>query len=652
MIVATAGHVDHGKTSLVKALTAVDTDRLAEEKRRGMSIDLGFAYADLGAAEPVGFIDVPGHERFMRNMLAGVAGIDVALLVVAADDGPMPQTLEHLAVLGLLAVPECVVALTKIDRVAPARLAQARAEVAALLATTAWPQAPVWALDTPSGRGVAALREALGRLALGHSARPVEGHFRMSLDRSFALAGAGRVVTGAVLSGQVRVGDEVCLAPRGSLARVRGIHTMGLPATLARAGQRSALNLTGVDLHRAEPQRGDWLLAPPAHAPTERLAVRLEVLASEPRPLASRASLLLHLGASAVAVRVSLLFGPAIAAGSAGLAQLRLDKPVSAFRGDRFILRDAAARRVIGGGVVLDPFAPPRGGLRPQRLAELAAWGQPDAAAALSALLVEAPHGLALNRFALAWNLAPPAAAALQHLPGVVVLATPAGPLAQSAGHWQGWCARLRQALADWHSRQADSSGPGEGELRQLLQLRCQPDLLRALLAQALASGEVCRDGLCLRLASHRAVLGQADQALLDRVHAALGDTGLRPPIAGDLAAQLGLPVATLQAFVQRAARLGLLLRIAPNRCYLPQTLPGLVALAQTLAAESADGGFDAAAYRDRSGIGRNLTVQVLEFLDRAGLTRFDGQRHWPSVAAMPPLTAAAEPPCCAEPPC
>ena len=647
MIVATAGHVDHGKTSLVKALTAVDTDRLPEEKRRGMSIDLGFAYADMGAAEPVGFVDVPGHERFMRNMLAGMACIDVALLVVAADDGPMPQTLEHLAILGLLDVPSCVVALTKVDRVSPERLALARAEVSALLATTAWPQAPIWELAAPADHGVAALRQALSSLALATGARPSDGHFRLSVDRSFAVAGAGRVVTGAVLSGQLRVGDEVCVSPRGSVARVRGIHAQGLPAEVARAGQRCALNLAGADIRQAEPQRGDWVLALPAHAPTERIDVRLSVLASEPRAFVSRGALQLHLGAASVGARLAPLAGPSIAAGGTGLAQLLLDAPISALRGDRFILRDAAAQRVIGGGMVLDPFAPLRGRSRPQRLAELAAWGLPSAGYALLALLADAPQGIALNRFALAWNLGAEAAVGLQRMPGVHLMPTAAGPQALSADHWQGWCRQLRQTLADWHTAQPDSLGLTEAALLRRLALRRSPALLHALVLVALASGEVLRDGLCLRLAGHRAVLTDADQALLDRVHAALLPTGLRPPIAGDLAAQLGLPVATLQAFVQRAASLGLLLRIAPNRCYLPQTLPLLHQVALDLAAESAefsDGGFDVAAYRDRSGIGRNLAVQVLEFLDRAGLTRFDGQRHWLAspTSELPPATAGS----------
>ncbi len=642
MIIATAGHVDHGKTSLVKALTAVDTDRLPEEKRRGMSIDLGFAYADLGAAELVGFVDVPGHEHFMRNMLAGVACVDVALLVVAADDGPMPQTLEHLAILGLLDVPTCVVALTKIDRVTPERLALARAEVVALLATTAWPQARVCGVAAPSGEGVAALRQSLSTLALGITPKSTDGQFRLPVDRSFAVAGAGRVVTGAVLSGQVRVGDEVCVSPRGSMARVRGIHAQGLPAEVAHAGQRCALNLAGADLRQVEPQRGDWVLALPAHAPTERIDVRLSVLASEPRALSARGALQLHLGAASVGARVAPLAGPSIAVGGTGLAQLLLDAPIAALHGDRFILRDAAAQRVVGGGMLLDPFAPLRGRSKPQRLAELAAWGLASAEPACLSLLADAPQGVALNRFALTWNLGAEAAAALQRLPGVHVLPTAAGPLALSADHWHGWCRRLSQALSDWHAAQPDSLGLTEAELLRQLCLRRSPALLRAVVLAAQSSGEVQRDGLCLRLADHRAVLTDADQTLLNRVHAALLATGLRPPIAGDLGAQLGLPVATLQAFVQRAASLGLLLRIAPNRCYLPQTLPLLHQVALDLAAESADGGFDAAAYRDRSGIGRNLTVQVLEFLDRAGLTRFDGQRHWPTSPDRPmPVTAA-----------
>ncbi len=625
MIVAAAGHVDHGKTSLVKALTDIDTDRLAEEKRRGMSIDIGFAYADLGLATPVGFVDVPGHERFVRNMLAGVACIDLALLVVAADDGPMPQTLEHLGILQLLGVPRCVVALTKVDRVAPDRTAQVVRDIGALLHDGPFRGAPVFPLVATTGVGVPALRQHLADMAQCCAARLPTGHFRMAVDRSFTLSGAGRVVTGAVLSGRVQVGDAVVVSPDGTVARVRSIHAQDRSAGQAVAGQRAALNLAGSDLKDAAPARGDWVVAPPAHAPTDRLDVQLQALGGPLPPALQRTTLQLHIGAAAVSARLVLLDAPTSDAAPV-FAQLVLDRAIAALHGDRFILRDPAANRTLAGGRIVDPFAPARGRATAARRTALAAMALQDTHAALTALLAGAPHGIDLDRFLLARNL--PALA--EASPGSAPVADPhvvpcdGVQTAVSRAHWQALQDSMRAALAQSHTAQPDSVGTTAAELVQALGIRRAPQLLHAALAAAVHDGSVAREGLRHRLPHHRPTLSEADGALLARVAALLQPAGLRAPIVGELATALALPLPALLDFLLRAHRLGALVRVAPNRFYLPQTVADLVAHAQALSAESTTG-FVAAAYRDRTGIGRNLTVQVLEFLDREGVTRFDG---------------------------
>ena len=718
MIIATAGHVDHGKSSLVMALTGVQTDSLAEEQRRGLTIDLGFASTALSAADPaagmLGFVDVPGHERFVRNMLAGVASVDLALLVVAADDGPMPQTHEHLAILGLLGVPRCVVALTKIDRVTVERRQQVAREIAALLATAPQhrlqfdalpvlqPQAqagapagvrratyadaplfPVVANAGASGAGMAALRQHLVDLAAQLATPSAAGGFRLVVDRSFALSGAGRIVTGAVLAGQIRVGDEVVVSPAGTPARVRSIQVHNRPADQVSAGQRCALNLAGTGLKRAEPARGDWVVAPALHAPTDRLDVMLTVLGSATRPLSQRHTLQLHLGAAVVGVRVAALTAGvacsaetaaaasssvpssvALAPGDTSLAQLVLDRPLAALHGDHFILRDPTANHTLAGGWVVDPFGAVRGRSRPLRLRQLAAMARPDPAQALAGLLstvsTQAPEGVDLQRFALARALGDGMTDALVQALALRTVAGPNGAWVLTAAHWQTWRDQLLAATQHCHAEQPDSLGPDDAALRAgLVALRrlapasLQPTLpqtprpsptaaaaqpvptqiravQRAALAELVVDGLLVREGLRHRRPGHQPVLTDADRALLDRVTGALSPAGLRPPIVGELANTLDLPLPELLAFLGRAARLGLLARVAPNRYYLPETVGDLLALARRLAAEDADGSLDAAAFRDRSGIGRNLTVQVLEFLDREGLTRFDGSRHWP----------------------
>ena len=678
MIVATAGHVDHGKTSLLRALTGQDSTSGAEAQARGMTIDLGFSQTPLwqaagaapgtaGTAPALDFIDVPGHARFLRNTLAGLACIDAALLVIAADDGPMPQTREHLAILGLLRVPQCLVVLSKIDRVTPQRLAAALAEVAALLAGGPYADAPVLPVATPTGTGLAALRAHLHRLQQALLARPHTAdradpgqahqpqHFRLVVDRSFVQAGAGRIVTGAVLSGRVQVGDALLLAPHGTAVRVRGLQVQHQAVDHALAGQRCAINLAAAALHNTPPQRGDWLLAPAAHAPTDRLDVWLHTVPptlqpgaadrhSAPRPLAHRSALQLHLGAAVLNARLALLDSAALAPGASGLAQLVLDRPVAAVYGDRFILRDGAAGHTLAGGWVIDPFGPVRGRSRPERLARLLAQQPADAASALASLLALSPHGLDLQQFLQARNVAPAAARTLLAGSALHVITTPGGGAwAIATPHWLALDAQLGNALAAHHAAQPDHVGPSEAELATTLGLRSTPALLRALLTARLAAGTVLRRGLRHHLPGHQPVLPAAALALLARITPLLQAAGLRPPIVGELAAQLGLPLPALLALLHTAHQLGHLVRVAPNRYYLPDTLHTLARHAQDLAAEAqaaagvvdaaapaAPAGFDAAAYRDRTGIGRNLTVQVLEFLDHAGLTRFDGrQRHW-----------------------
>ncbi|HZM33662.1 MAG TPA: selenocysteine-specific translation elongation factor, partial [Burkholderiales bacterium] len=426
MIVATAGHVDHGKTSLVRALTGVDTDRLPEEKKRGMTIDLGFAYAG-----PLGFVDVPGHERFVHNMLAGVGGVDFVLFVVAADDGPMPQTREHLAILDLLGVARGAVALTKIDRVGPERVAEVRTQIDALLAPTLLAGMPVFPVSSITSHGIDVLKLHLTQQQTKTALRSTEGHFRLSVDRAFTIAGAGLVVTGTALSGEVAVGDEARALIAGKTARVRGIHAQNAPAQRGRAGERLALNLAGLDAGALA--RGDWIVRGEVPPPAWRFDARLRV--TDPKPLAHWTPVHVHLGAADVLGRVALL-------DNTGLVQIVLERPIGALRGDRFIVRDQSARRTLGGGMVIDVFPPPRGRARPERLAWLRTMETGNDREALERLLRENPLGIDLSRFLANRNL--------KTLPEVPMRA--AGGIGFSPEHWKA----LRRADVADHLLLAD----------------------------------------------------------------------------------------------------------------------------------------------------------------------------------------------------
>ncbi len=626
MLIATAGHVDHGKTLLIRQLTGVDTDRLPEEKARGLSIDLGFAYQALGDDRVLGFVDVPGHERFVRNMLAGVAAIDFALLVVAADDGPMPQTVEHLAILDLLAVTEGAIAVTKIDRVEPARVGEITAEVEALVAETTLAGAPAFAVSGQTGEGVAQLRDHLHGVARAAADRPAGGNFRLAVDRCFTIAGAGLVVTGTVFAGTVRVDDRLVLSPQGLAVRVRAIHANNRDAAVGRAGQRCALNLTGTGLAKAVVHRGDWLLAGPAHLPTRRFDARVRVLPSEARPIRHWTPVHVHLGAADVTARLALLDAKELAPGETALAQLVVDHEIGALAGDRFLLRDQSARRTIAGGRVIDPMSPARGRARPARLDHLAALERPDRADALGQLLRLHPAGLDLAGPAGSWNLTGEERAALFGAVPMVQVATAAGPLGLTPERWQALKTDLGVSLARWHARAPDSVGPTETALRRALPAPAAAEVVAAALLELTRAGAVVRDGVSLRLPDHRPSLTPAEAKLWQRIEPLLQEGGLRPPRVREVTEAVGLELNAVEAFLNRAALLGLLLRVADNRYYPPAAVARLAAIAEDLAAESSDGLFTAANYRDRSGIGRNLTIQVLEFFDKSGFTHRRGE--------------------------
>ena len=500
MIIGTAGHIDHGKTSLVKALTGIDADRLKEEKARGITIDLGFAYTPLPNGEILGFVDVPGHEKLIHNMLAGATGIDFVLLVIAADDGPMPQTREHLAILDLLGLNRGAVALTKIDRVAPERVAAAMGEIQSLLSGTGLAHSPVFPLSAVSGQGVPELRAYLEKTASELALRPASGYFRLAVDRSFTLAGTGTVVTGTVFSGEVRIGDKLLVSPSGTEVRVRGIHAQNRPSESGRAGQRCALNLAGTQFEKDDVHRGDWLLEESIHAPIQRFDAHCQLLASEQKALKHWTPVHLHVGASDVSARVAVLEGEAIAPGGAALIQIVTDKPVCLLHGDRFILRDQSATRTLGGGRVLDPFPPARNRRTPARIAALRTMQETDPGIALMLALEESSAGVDLTRFSQSRNIRQEEAQALwQNLP-MQVIATPSATVGFAPARWTALQQAILDRLATEHQQAPDSLGPDRARLHRMTLPALARPVFSALLDELLSDGQIAQSGPWLHL--------------------------------------------------------------------------------------------------------------------------------------------------------
>ncbi|SDV50090.1 selenocysteine-specific translation elongation factor [Chitinasiproducens palmae] len=689
MIVGTAGHIDHGKTTLVRALTGVDTDRLKEEKARGISIELGYAYTPLPDGQVLGIIDVPGHERLIHTMTAGASGIDYALLVVAADDGPMPQTLEHLAILQMLGVDRAVVALTKADRVDAARLAAVESSIAALLPTYRMQAAAIIATNAtaPDDPGVAALRAHLADAAQATGRRRDDALCRLAVDRVFTLAGLGTVATGTLIAGRVAVGDTLLIVPGTAgprEARVRGLHVQNRPAELGHAGERCAVNLAGADKRWLA--RGDALVDPRLSTTSPRLDVELALLQDADTTLVHWTPVHVHLGTMHAVAQVVLLDAETLGPGSRGRVQLVFGQEVLAVPGDRFVMRNAQANRTIGGGRVLDPFGVARKRRTPERHAWLDALHALIEGGGIDALLARAPLGLSAARLAHLSGVAPDR---LSLPPDAVRLPLRGSEQAHlfAADAWRALRDGVLAALDDCHRRTPDEPGVELSRLRRIAYPTLDAAVWRAVVDALIGQDVVARSGPWLHLPDHRVSFNADEEAsaadLLRRLTA--GD--VNPPWVRDLARETRGGEEATRQLLRKMAQRGEVFQIVRDLFYARAVIERLAALIAKLAggpggeridatavAWSADangvteklygpagqangmaarravsagddnrrhdgrnaaaapqpgaGGVSAAAFRDATGLGRKRAIQVLEFFDRLGYTRFHRERH------------------------
>ncbi|MFJ2386855.1 selenocysteine-specific translation elongation factor [Pseudomonas koreensis] len=622
MIVGTAGHIDHGKTSLLQALTGLTGDRRPQERERGMTIDLGYLYAELQpGAGLTGFIDVPGHEKFTHNMLAGAQGIDLVLLVVAADDGVMPQTREHLAIVELLGIPRALVAITKCDRVEAGRVEEVQRQVLDLLEAGPFAEAPIVPVSSVTGYGVDELRQSLLRTQGEVQERSREGGFRLAIDRAFSVAGAGIVVTGTALSGSVSVEDRLVLGPLGKTVRVRGLHAQNQPAEQAFAGQRVALNISGERLALEQIRRGQWLLAEWLHAPTQRVDIDFQLLPGE-RTFEHFHPVHVHLGTQDVIARVALLEGPRLSPGERMFAQLLINAPVHAVKGDRLILRDSSAQRTLGGGQVLDPFAPARQRRSPERLAQLQALaGHDSLEQALPVLLDHCAGGLdpqrlerQFNRPRAEWSL--PA--------NVRLIDTRQGPVLFNVQRWGQLKFTLLEQLAKLHELEPDQMGPDRDRLRRFSGLALERSTFASLLDELRAAGSINASGPWLHLPDHQVRLNAEDETLWQQMQPLFEQAGFDPPWVRDVAKTLGVDDAVVRLLLRKLARLGLMHQIVRDLFLTDVQLRRMAGVLQQLEQENPQ--IQVTTFRDALGLGRKRCIQYLEYFDRLGLTRRIGE--------------------------
>jgi selenocysteine-specific elongation factor len=617
-VVATAGHVDHGKSSLIVRLTGIDPDRWEEEKRRGLTIDLGFAWCALPSGREIGFVDVPGHERFVRNMLAGVGPVRLVLFVVAADEGWKPQSEEHLEIVDVLGAGGGVVALTKRDLVDEESLALRQEEVRERLADTALAGAPIVPCSSTTGEGLDRLRAALDEMIAAAPPPHDRGRPRIDIDRSFTIRGAGTVVTGTLTGGTLTVGDEVVVHASGFTARIRSLQTHRRPVRVARPVSRVAANLAGTS--REQVERGDVLARPGQWRPTSLLEVRLRPVRSLEHPLTARGAYKLYAGSAERDARLRLYGTSELGPGDTALARVRLSRPIVAEAGDRFVLREAGRRETVAGGTVLDPEPPGRPGPDPSgRLARREAAGRED----LVALLVEERSAVRAADLPVLVGRAP------REIPGAV-----------RAGPW--WVAddamaALREAVLDaldaYHRAHPLRPGMDSSDARRALAATrpgLMPALEQGLAAEVLglleAEGAVARQGTVLRLAAHEVSLGEREpeaRRLVDTV--AAGEP--TPPGSAELQAS-GFSRELIEACVTT----GRLARVSPEVVLTPGFLARAEEVVRVEAAEPQ--GLTVSRFRELLGTTRKYALPILTHFDARGVTRRDGDLRRPGPHA------------------
>ncbi|MBT7953193.1 MAG: selenocysteine-specific translation elongation factor [Gammaproteobacteria bacterium] len=610
MIVATAGHVDHGKTLLVKMLTGMDTDRLEEEKRRGLSINLGFAYRKTDDNKTTVFVDVPGHNRFINNMIAGINGINLGMLVVAADDGPMPQTREHVDVLRLLGVKRFVLVISKIDRVNKAQIVLARES-----ALTLFPEAekvPVFEVDTPAEKGIAELAKYLEK----EENKPIEksssGYFSLSIDRAFLIKGSGLVVTGTVASGTVNVGDSPMLIPRNTPLRIRSIQIQEQQAERAICGQRCALNITG-DIEKDDIERGDWLLDSKIAQSTTRFDCRITLLNHASFTLKHMSPIKLYIGAKRVPARLALLGEKTLSSGQTCYAQMILKSEVHCCYGDRFLLRDDSESETLGGGVVIDPHALSKNRATKLRINLLSAMEQEEAGQVLETLLFQHNQIVNMSQIFLSRNIREEEATALlvPLLNGNKVTIIEI----QSSKHIVA--NDNLNSIVEWVKKELTKEKQKE-KLKSKFNKHfsgIDADLIFEFM-QSEGSINVGKDSIAL---VQQQVLSEQQQSLWAAVESHLNKCGLNIPVIADMANALKIEQNSIKELITLAIKSKWLVLVSKNRLVLAAHIKQLSEVALSLAERQKS--FSVAEYKNECGIGRNLAVEVLEYFDKIGFT-------------------------------
>ncbi len=634
IIVGTAGHIDHGKTALVHGLTGIDADRLPEEKQRGITIDLGFAELDLGNVR-ISFVDVPGHERFVKNMLAGAIGIDLVMLVIAADEGVMPQTQEHFDICCLLGIKDGIVVLTKTDLVDPENLELSKLDAAELVSGSFLENAPVVCVSSRTGDGIAALKEELFQIAVNLPPRNDQLIARLPIDRSFTMKGFGAVVTGTLASGEITEGTELELLPDGIKVRVRGLQTHGRAVKAAEAGQRIAVNLGGID--HSKITRGMLLGEPDVLRTTQIFDAEIEVLPHVARPLRSRQRIRVHIGTVEALARVHVLndFG-VIAAGARDLVQIRLEMPVVAILDEKFILRSYSPQATIAGGRVIDAFAPKH---RKKDLDSVHQY--------LSDLLTASEDndlkiGLLLDGAGVSGlsfsDLQARTALMKEVLTAAINVGLASGRIIDAAGrfiafdHFEALVKTAEAAITDFHKREPLAKGITREALRERVFAGMSVSQFQSVIASMESSGSIVVDKETIRLPAHKTKLSPVEAAISEIILAKYQNARLEVPRLEEALAEAidGTQFKWQDArkFFQLFIDSGEIVKVTEEFYFTKNAIDGLIELVRQFAAKTSDRLIDVPQFKELAGISRKYAIPLLEYFDRERVTQRSGDKR------------------------
>ena len=632
VIVGTAGHIDHGKSALVRALTGTDPDRLPEEKRRGITIDLGFANLQLGGLR-IGFVDVPGHERFIKNMLAGAHGIDVVALVVAADEGVMPQTREHFDICRLLGVQHGFVVITKSDLVETDMLPLVEDDTKELIAGSFLEGSPIVTVSSKTAAGFDQLKKVIVEVAEKTPVRSSDQITRLPIDRVFSMKGFGAVVTGTLISGHIAEGDELELLPSRTIVRVRGTQVHGHAVARAEAGQRTAVNVSGVELRQIE--RGMVLAQPKRLRPTQIFDAKVSVLPSAARALKSRARVRVHIGAAEVLSRVRVLdFAGSIGAGEEGLVQLRLESPIVAVHNDRFVIRTYSPQETLAGGVVLHPFASKHRGKDLQHVRRLLEQLSEDERALKFVALVEfaGPMGIRLSDLAAATGWTEKLLTAVVEIVRSNPALTDAGGVFISSRHYDDYSRRVLEKLENFHKREPLSRGLLRETLREKVFAHSAAEIFSSVIAKLEREGSLVSEKDTVRLASHRVDLSDKERDLREQLQRECKKAGVEAPSLDELMTRVGVTPDQRQharKVLQLLIDSGTIVRIQGDVVMDVSVVDDLKRkLLEHGQATEPDRLIDVGTFKELAGVSRKYAIPLLEYFDRERVTRRAGDKR------------------------